>query len=203
MSVKTKITGSNGIHWKIDAEGNGVVTQATHPPIGEQVIGLPFRRYFTDINGSNDMVVNGSVNTIEFSINADAKYDTWINAFNVRLGDAGANFNEFGALPTLTNGIEIVWQSQEVGNFIIHDGIKDNLEWFRLSGIEPKIIDLTGGGADAIIVQVDFSEIFAPPYGIRLKANTTEKLTMKVRDDISLVDTFDVIAYGINIVTLI
>ena len=202
MSIKSKITGNQGTVWEIDGEGNGNVVNATHPPIGEQVIGLPFRKYFRDSAGSKDMNIDGTT-PVEFYVEADPKFDTWINSFNVRLGDAGANFNEFGALPALTNGVEIVWISQEIGEFVIHDGIIDNLEFFRLSGSDPRIIDVTGGGADAIIVQTDFSEIFAPPYGLRLRAGTTEKLMFRIRDDISTVDYFDVIAYGINIVSVV
>jgi hypothetical protein len=202
VSLKTKIVNGRGIPWNIDSEGNGVVTVATHPPIGEGVIGLPFRRYFRNSAGSNDMTVNGSpAAPIEFTIEGDPNYDTWIKSLNVRIGDAGAQFNDFGAINGgLTNGVEIVWRSQEIGEYTLHDGIQDNLEWFRFGGQTPTIIDLTGGGSDAIVAQIDLYAVFAPPFGLRLKAGSAEQLVMKVRDNLTTVDEFDVIAYGVNIV---
>jgi hypothetical protein len=201
MGIKTSITNHHGIPWKVDLEGNGNVSVATHPPLDEKVIGLPFRKYFTN-NGSNDMAVNGSLAApVEFCVAADPIYDTWIKSVNIKLADAGAQFNEFGALPALANGVELLWSSQQIGEFVIHDGIKDNLEFFRLGGQTPNIVDISGAGSDAVIVQVDMFGIFSPPFGLRLRAGTTEKLVLNVRDNISGVDSFNVIAYGINVAT--
>lgn len=201
MSLKTKIINSSGVPWQIDNEGNGTVTVATHPPLNEQVVGLPFRKYFRNSAGSNDMRVNGATTAVEFIVESDNKYDTWIKSINIRLGDAGADFNEFGALPALTNGVELLWRSQAIGEFTIHDGIKDNLGFFRLGGQTPTIVDVSGAGADAVIVQVDMSSIFGSPFGLRLSKGSTEQLVFRIKDNITALDTFDVIAYGINIVT--
>ena len=35
-----------------------------------------------------------------------------------------------------------------------------------------------------------------PPYGIGLNPNTQEKITFRIRDDVSSIDQFDAIAYG-------
>lgn len=43
------------------------------------------------------------------------------------------------------------------------------------------------------------SDTFGMPWGIRLRAGTTDKLAFVVRDNISSLDQFDIIAYGIKV----
>ena len=89
-----------------------------------------------------------------------------------------------------------------VGEQTIHDGIKDNLEFFRLSngGYVPQVIDLSGGGADAIIVFVDLAQVFGNPWGLRLEKGTTDKLLFRINDDIATgIVEFNIIGYGTKI----
>jgi hypothetical protein len=146
------------------------------------------------------MRVDGSTTNVDFYIKSDNEYDLYIKSLSIKLADAGAAFNEFGNLSALTNGVLIEWFSQDLGEFVIHDGIKDNLEFFRLSKQTPAIIDLSGGGADAVVVTVDIGEIFGNQWGVRLKKNTTEKFILRVRDNLGTgIDTFNVIGYGIKL----
>jgi len=205
MSLVTKIKDGYGKDnfLKINGEGEVSVVVHTHPPDDEGVSSLPFRQYFTDDGtsaGDNDMRVNGSTNNVDFYIKADNEYDIYIKTLSVKLADAGAAFNEFGNLSSLTNGVQIEWFSQSLGDFEIHDGIKDNLEWFRLSKQTPTIIDLSGGGADAVLTTIDMGELFGNPWGVRLKQNSTEKLILRVRDNLSTgIDEFNVIGYGVKV----
>jgi hypothetical protein len=189
---------------KVNKEGEIGVVVHTHPPIQESLTGLPFRQYFTDdglSNGDNDMTVNGSTNSVDFWIPAIDSESRFIKTLSVKIAHAGAAFNEFGNLSALTNGVEIEWQSQELGTVTIHDGIKDNLEWYRLSEqvTTTSIIDLTGGGADAIVVQIDFAKLFGNPWGVKLLKASTEKLLLRVRDNLSTITEFNVIGYGTKI----
>jgi hypothetical protein len=200
--ITSRIIGSTGQQLKVNGEGEIGVVVHTHPPIRESRISLPFRGYFEN-SGSNDMIASGSLSApVEYSIEADAEFDYYIKSLSVKLADATAKFNEFGALSALTNGVEFYWQSIKLGKLTIHDGIKDNIEWFRLSNTPittASIIDLSGGGADAIVVQIDLAQLFGNPWGIRLKKDTTDKLTFSVRDNLAGLDEFNIIGYGTKV----
>lgn len=196
MGIKVQLVGANNNPLQVNAEGDISVTQNTHPPLNEEIIGVPYYEYFTDSNGSNDMVVTTDT---EFSINALPDTDLWIKSLNVLLADAGASFDEFGNLPALTNGVLFSWESQKLGVSILNEGIKDNLEFFRYANIEPKIVDLSGGGADSIVVPIDLGTIFGLPYGIRLSKGTLDKLSFTVRDNLTGVTTFNIQARGITL----
>ena len=187
---------------KINDEGEIGVVVHTHPPIKESRTGLPFRQYFTiegTPEGDNDMIVNGSTTSVDFCIPAEPDKDRFVKFIAVKLADAGAAFNEFGNLSALTNGIEFVWESQEIGELIIHDGIKDNLEWFRLSNQVPTIIDLSGGGADAVIVGIDLAKMFGSQWGLKLTAGTTEKIIFRVNEALAGLDEFNIIGHGTRV----
>lgn len=199
--ITARIIGANGKQLKVNGEGELAVSVHTHPPTDEVIESLPFRAYFENA-GSNDMIVDGSTTPVEFSINADADFDYYIKTISVKLADATAQFNEFGALSALTNGVEFLWRSIRVGELTIHDGIKDNIEWFRLANIpinRNSIIDLSGGGADAIIVQIDLATLFGNPWGVRLEKGTTDKLVFRVNDALAGLDEFNIIGYGTKI----
>jgi len=55
------------------------------------------------------------------------------------------------------------------------------------------------GTSEAYIPVLDFSTIFGMPWGFRLRKGTTDKLTFTVRDNLSGLDQFDAIAYGIRV----
>jgi len=199
--ITSRIIGDNGKQLKINGEGEISVNVHTHPPTDEVVESLPFRTYFENA-GSNDMIVNGSSTPVEFSVNSDADFDYYIKSLSVKLADATSQFNEFGALTALSNGVDFEWVSQRVGAITIHDGIKDNIEWFRLSNTPitiNSIIDLSGGGADAIVVQIDLAQLFGNPWGVRLEKDTTDKLLFRVNDNLAGLDEFNIIAYGTKI----
>lgn len=198
--ITTKIIGANGQALRINGEGEISVTAHTHPPVDEVFESLPFRSYFTNTSSSIDMRVNGATTNVDFSINADSDYDYYIKSLSIKIADTGAQFNEFGALTALTNGVRFSWDSQKVGKLIIHEGLKDNLSFFRLSQQAPSIIDLSGVGADAVLIDVDLALLFGTPWGLRLTKGTTEKLSFTVRDNLSTgLDEFNIIGYGIKL----
>ena len=130
--ISSIISDGNGEGNKLGIKGEGEIGVVihTHPPIRESRTGLPFRQYFTldgTANGSNDMIVNGAATPVEFCISAEEEFDRFVKYISIKIADAGARLDKFGALNALANGIEFAWQSQEQGDLIIHDGLKDNL----------------------------------------------------------------------------
>lgn len=200
-----------GQRTKVNGEGEIGVVVHPHPPKNEEVTTLPFRQYFTNdgtSTGDNDMTVNGSSTNVDFYIKAVPDYDIYINSISGLIGDGGSpNLNSYGALSALTNGIEWKYFSKKEGDYILHDGIKTNLEFIRLgmktagvgTGIDAFLADVSGGGSEkSYIPTIDISETFGMPWGVRLQKGTTDKLIFRVRDNLSNLTTHNIIAYGIR-----
>ena len=195
---------------KINGEGELTAVIHQHPPRDESELAVPFRQRLTDsgvASGDSDMTVNGSTTNQEFYVTASADFDIYIKSLSVIIGDGGSPaLNLFGALSALTNGVEIRWDSQQEGNTVIHDGIKTNLEFIRMgfatgavgTGTDAYLADVSGGGSEkSYIPQIDFTQQFGLPWGIRLRKGTEERIVFVVRDDLTGLTTFDAIAYGI------
>jgi hypothetical protein len=150
----------SGQRVKIQPEGTLNVVVHPHPPSSETLIAEPFRQFFTDDGtgtGSNDWIVNGATNNIDFYISAIADFDIYIKSISVIIGDGGSPaLNKYGALAALTNGIEWVLTTQELGDYVLHDGIKTNIEFIRLgvdtgsigTGADAYLADVSGGGTE-------------------------------------------------------
>lgn len=191
----------------INKEGELAVVQHTHPPLNEKIETLPFRSYFRNSAGSNDMRVNGSTTNVNFCINASPTRDIWIKTISVIIQDQGARLDRFGALVALTNGIVFKYTNQAIGEIILHEGIKNNLAFLRLGTSSPAIggvdaykADLSGSGADAYLPVIDMSQTFGMNYGMRLRKGSTDQICFTIRDNLSVgLDRFDIIGYGIQI----
>jgi hypothetical protein len=210
MSVKTQIIDGfgSGRKAKVDEFGEFNAVIHPHPPKGDTTDVLPFRSYFENV-GSNDMTVNGSTNSVDFSINAVDEYDIYIKSISVVIGDGGTPaLNKFGALSALTNGVEWVYFNQFQGEYILHEGIKTNLEFIRLAvdtgaigtGVDAYLADVSGGGTEkSYLPTIDLAESYGMTWGIRLRKSTTDKLIFRVADNLTGLTTFNAIAYGIRL----
>lgn len=197
---------------KINGEGEASVVVHPHPPRDEDSVNgtaIPFRQYFTDdgySTGSSDMKVNGSTTNQSFYIQAEEERDIYVGRVSIVIADASAALNKFGNITALTNGVEFKWTSRDLGETVIHEALKSNFDFVRLSGGSPAFGATTSafrasnvsGASEGYIPQIDFSEIFGLPWGIRLRRGTTDKLVFTIRDDTSSVDQFDAIGYGIR-----
>ena len=213
MALKSVIEDAKGSGLGLQVEGDGQVGVLVYPrpPTNGGIVAVPFRQYFTDdgeSTGSHDMRVNGSTNNVVFCIDAKEDRDTYLKSISVRLGDNGASLNEFGALPALTNGVEFAWITDDLGDVIISEGVKTNLEFVRLSTGSPAIgsgtsafmADVTGGGEDTYLPVIDLEATFGLPWGLRLRKNTKDKVCFTVRDNLTTLDSFNIIAFGIQVV---
>lgn len=195
---------------EINPEGTLNVVNHAHPPKAETLFALPFReRIFNPLNDSTDMAVDGSATPVDFLTRAIPEKDIYIRSLSVLIGDGGSPaLNKFGNLSALTNGVEMCYVTQDLGEFVIHEGIQTNLEFIRLgvdtagvgTGSDAFLADVSGGGTEKSYVPIiDMQETFGLPFGLKLRENTTDYLTFKVRDDLSDLTTFNIIAYGIQI----
>lgn len=199
--AKVQLTNGGTIAAKVTNDQHLLVTTAGYPAFEPQKV-RPFRSFFTNSAGSNDMGIDGSVTNVEFSIDADTDDDRYITNLSVLLGyGTTAQPFQWADGTALTNGILFRYESG-FEFYDIHEGIKNNQDMFRLSH---QRIDsgweLRGVGANndyGYIVNIDLEQ-YVPPYGIKLDAGTDQRLVFTIRDNVgTAADTFNVIAYGFD-----
>lgn len=194
---------------KVNGEGELNVVVHPHPPRDEAEAPLPFRQYLTDdgtASGSNDMLVDGSATPVEFCIKAIPEFDIYIKSIAVVIADASATLNKFGNITALTNGVKFDWVTQEVGTLEIHEGLKSNFDFIRLASGQPSFGDGAGafragnivGASEGYIPTIDFSKTFGLQWGLRLRKGTQDKICFTIRDDVTGIDGFNAVAYGIK-----
>jgi hypothetical protein len=195
---------------KVSCEGAVNVVVHPHPPVSDALSAIPIRQYFVDATNccSNDMQVVGTLaNPVVFSISADPIKDVYIKTASIIIADASAILNKFGNINALTNGVVFQWVTADLGITTIHEALKSNFDFVRLAGGNPSFGATTTvfrasnveGSSEGYIPVLDFAAIFGLPWGLRLRAGTTDKLCWSVRDDTTGVDAFNVVGYGIKI----
>lgn len=208
--IKTQIvSGENPMNGlKVNGEGEIAVTIHQHPPLEEITESYPYAQWFTadgSASGSNDMRVDGSTNPQSFYISAQQDIDIFIKTISVRISDTGANLDEFGALSALTNGVSFEYVSGTIGELVIQDEIKTNLDFIRLGLSTPAIgggtdafkADLSGGGADTYLPVIDLTVTFGFSWGLHLKKGSLDRLQFTINDDLSAgIDTFNIKGFG-------
>lgn len=209
MTIQTKLVDGHGSgnRLKINSEGELHVVVHPHPPEDENISSIPFIQNFSTSAGATSMLVNGSTTNVEFSVNADPLKDLYIKTVSVAIVDASASLSKFGNLTALTNGVQLKWETRDLGEVYISSSIKTNFEFMRLALGNPNIGDNTTvfqatnvvSTSEAYMPIIDFTILFGLQYGIRLRKNTTDKISFIIRDNVSTLDQFDAIAYGIKI----
>ena len=204
MAAKVRLTSGSGVDAIVTGDQELLVTASTYPPFGPQKI-APFRQYLTDdgtATGSNMMGVDGSVTPVEFFIPAAGSDDRYITRISVIVGYGGTGKPfQWADGAALTNGFEMYYDSPR-GVVNIHDAIKSNQDLFRLGEVgflpsdwETRHVD--GLNDYGYIMSIDFKSLF-PTLGLKLGAGTTQRLVMRVRDNATNADSFNMIAYGFD-----
>ena len=188
----------------VSADQELFVISAAHPPMEPQKV-EPFRRYLTTTglpSGSNDMGIDGSVTNVDFYIEASATDDRYITALNfiVGYGTSGSPY-QWADGTALTNGCRLFYSSQR--NIVdIHDGIKTNQDFFRLAfaqiGTAWEVRGINALNDYGYFISMDLTRL-GLPYGIKLDTGTSQRLTMRIRDNAGLAaDSLNCIAYGFD-----
>lgn len=211
MPIKTIIEDGRGSENTVyvNEEGSLEVVVHPHPPKDDTNLAEPFRQYLTDTGkagGSNDMRVNGSTTNIDFFVTADEHVNIYIKSISIIIADAGAALSEFGNLSSLTNGVEFCWETQDKGTVVIAESLQTNFDFVRLAVGEPSFGDGTtaftasniSGQSEGFLPVIDFEKIFGLQYGIKLRKGTKDRIFFRIKDNVTGVDQFDAIAYGIK-----
>lgn len=198
----------NGNTLAIEGDGAASVYVIPRPPIGEREQALPFTEALT-LNGlgvTSSMLVNGSVTNQDFYVSAKP-YDVYVNTVSFIIADAGANLRSFGALTALTNGLEFYYFSQENGLYSIDSGLKTNLDFVRLANFEPAFGTGTEafqgrdiiGASEGYVGIIDLEDVFGLQWGLKLRANSTDRIGFIVKDNITGIDLMNIKVFGIRI----
>lgn len=200
----------------VDGKGSGkeacvtedhslLVTNTQVPPSDMESLIRPFRALLKNDAGSSDMRVNGATTSQDFFIQAPADGDRYVDTISIAIADAGAVLNKFGNINALTNGVTILYQDSELGDVVIGEDLTSNFRFLRMcgpgvhgigSGVTSYRASNVEGASEGYLMSLDFSEVFGLPWGIRLKKDTTLRLIVRINDDVTGVDKFDMIAYG-------
>lgn len=196
----------SGNRLKVNGEGEITATLHTHPPINEGVESYPYSAWFEN-SDSNDMLVNGSVSPVYFSINAAVGRDIFIKTISLQISDANSSLNKFGGVPALSNGISFVYKNNNIGDVVIQDQIKTNLDLVRLgsstagigTGTDAFKADISGGGSDTYLPVINLEFTFGYQWGLHLQKGTTASIGFIINDDCTSPDIFNAKAYGIQV----
>lgn len=214
LAIKTSKESKKQI---IDGVGSGIKTRVNKfnalkvvnqniPSFEDPTILVPNSGFLTDSNGSSNAVVDGSVQPIDFAVRALEDTDLYISGLSFKISDQNAVLNKWGTIAALTTGVQIIYSNQELGERILVDNIKTNFDLIRACQGYPAFASSQGneafrasniiGGSEGYLPVLKIKEIFSLPFGIRLKAGTLDRLIVRINDDITAIDAFDIFYYA-------
>jgi len=180
------------------------VIGAPYPPLTVQKV-QPFRQYLTDDGlaaGTSNMGVDGSVTNVDYWVPAKAHEDRYITTLSFIVGYGGTSkpYLFADAVAALTNGCRLFYTSQR-GEVDIHDGIKSNQDFFRLSfDLIPTSWEVRHVNANndyGYFITMDLTKL-GLPFGVKLDRGSNQRLIMRIQDDATDADSFDCICYGFD-----
>jgi hypothetical protein len=190
-------------------EDNGAINVYVipRPPEGQESQTLPFSEYLKlNGTGTTSFLIDGSVNNKDFSVIAKS-YDIYINTIVFEIADAGATLSQFGGIAALANGLDFYYFNQASGKYIVESGLKSNYDFIKLANFEPSFgtgssaFQLTNAisAAEAYIGTIDFEDVFGLQWGLKLRADSTDRIGFTVKDNISGIDAMTIKCYGIRV----
>lgn len=191
---------------KVTSNGSLKVSDQRLPDQDDDISEIPLSGFLKDANGNFDARVNGSISPIDFYIQADQYSDIYISSLSFKIADQNAQLNNFGNIPPLTNGIQLIYFSAVTGERILADNLQTNFDIIRIcqglpafsQGVESFRASNVIGGSEGYIPVLRITDNFGLPFGVRLKAGTFDRITIRINDDITGIDAFDIFYYGIQ-----
>ena len=206
--IKAKIIGSGPERTEVDVEKSGAmsVVERPFPPFGVQQNVRPFRQFMTDDGtptGVSDMLVDGSVTPVDFFVEAPQDKDLYVTRVSFIISDQNMSLNNFGNISALTNGCRLFY-TDELGEVDIAEALTTNFEFVRLCSGLPSFGDGTTAFiannieflSEGIIPILDLKDTFGFRWGLEFRNGSTQKLILRIRDDITGIDAMNVIVYG-------
>lgn len=158
---------------------------------------------FFENNGITDARVDGSATPVDFAVSSRDDGDIYINAISFKIADANASLNNFGSIGSLANGFQLIYFNNELGELVLADNLVSNFEIIRLCQGLPAFSQGTESFRASNVVAnsegylpVLQMQNFGLPFGIRIRANSEDRLLLRIRDDVTGVDAFDIFYYA-------
>jgi len=187
----------------VNSEGNLQVAVVSQPAadVSDETLERQklYRGFFEDSTGSSDLNVDGSVTPVEFTISAVSGATRWVTG--VRLLFNGTNlemdtndFRRFGTATAggspLTNGVEFfVVQGGLITNFFVNPIVYMG-DFFDFADGYLNLTNSVGSQEDFLSFDFDFD------VPVVLTPNSTNRVVLKVQDDLTSIDLFKAIARG-------
>ena len=203
--LKTRITGEDTSFADVQ-DKSLLASLLPYPPLNVENKVIPFIGNLT-VNGdgiTTNLSVDGSVVPVDAFIGPPVNGDLYITTANILIADSGViTLNRFGNLNGgLNNGIEFFVETANE-RIITSVPLKSNFDFIRVStlteGIGSKndayqLSNTDSDNDDGYNPVVDFTRI--SPLGVRLIKDTQDKIGLVISDNISTVNTFNVIITG-------
>lgn len=202
MPIRNHIEDGGGTGRLTDVTARDALKVQTMP---ETAVGIPQRvltallverEYLTNAAGSSNLNVNGSVTAVDFSVRAETGVTKWITGFDVLLEDgqmdmSTTEFRRFAdAAATLTNGILIFAEQSGVTTNIAVDPIQVMGDFFNYADSYVNLVN-------AVAANTDFLRwTFMLDKPIVIPAGTQDRFVFRIRDDLTAMNSFKVIARG-------
>jgi len=210
MTIRVGVTNSTGKHndLKIDRNNSAYVTDTGIPPQVSNTALKPFSIFMKDVAGNDDMRVDGSVTSVDYYLPSSSEGDRYIHTLAITIADAGATMNKFGNEPALANGCTLIIQDDKLGNVTIGDSLISNFSFVQLANFNPSFGTGTGsfkasnveGASEAYVPVLDIEDVFGMRYGLKILKDATKKLILRVNDDTSGIDRFDICCFGYDVI---
>jgi hypothetical protein len=164
----------------------------------------PRERYYrvllADAAGATDQAVDGSVTPVAFTAMARTDCDIYITTLVVVIADTTVSHNNWGNLPALANGYDLVSIQQGEENIII-DAATTAGEAIIATAAVPQgdgaaawTMSNYSGNSDASLFYIDLQQII--PGGIKLGINSLDQIRATVNDNLTGLDEQFVLAVG-------
>lgn len=202
--IKAKIVGvSSNNELAVNSNGSINAYIIPAPPSNIEQQTLPFAEYMKlNGTGTSSFLINGAVTNRDFFI-ASKSYDVYINTIVFEIADATATMQKFGNLTALTNGLDFFYFNNSIGKYVIESGLKSNYDMVKLANFEPPFgsTPLTNAvsSSEAYVGVIDLSDVFGLQWGLKLNANSLDKIGFTVKDDITGIDVMTIKVYGVRI----
>lgn len=210
MATPVQITGLNNEKASV-IDGGLAVSQVPAPSTNQDILTLPYVNFLT-IGGdgiTTDLNVDGSINEVDAFISAEAGADIYVNTISVVITDSAASggiyLNEFGALPPLTNGVVPYFANKGERLAFAERPLFTNFDFVRIGTLTPSLgqdqlafrVQAERNSNDyAYIATWDMTRLSPYGLGLRMSANTKQAIGITIRDDISSLTGFEVLATG-------
>lgn len=200
----------SGYRAKVSQFGAIKVFEQGIPDKDDPAISVPQTAFLADINGSLDMRVNASLaSPQDFYIQADQEDDLFISTLSFLISDQNAILSNFGSIGELNNGCQLILKTQELGESILADNLTTNFSFIRLCADTPAVSDQVSafradnisGNSEGYNCILKINEVFGTKFGLRLRAGTKDRLILRIRDNISQIDAFNGLTFGIRLLT--